>query len=175
MGYDLPAAIGACFAHNRKQIICIAGDGSIQMNIQELQTIVHHNLPIKIFLLNNNGYTSIRLTQDAYFPGGYVAADPSSGVTFPDIQKICAAYGIQSNQVKNHDELLEKILQILAIPGPALCEIMMAPDQPLFPKLASEVRPDGTMVSKPLEDMYPFLDREEFLENMLIEPWNNNK
>jgi acetolactate synthase-1/2/3 large subunit len=175
MGYDLPAAIGACFAHNRKQIICIAGDGSIQMNIQELQTIVHHNLPIKIFLLNNNGYTSIRLTQDAYFPGGYVAADPSSGVTFPDIQKICAAYGIQSNQVKNHDDLLEKILQILAIPGPALCEIMMAPDQPLFPKLASEVRPDGTMVSKPLEDMYPFLDREEFLENMIIEPWDNNK
>lgn len=175
MGYDLPAAIGACFANDRKQVICIAGDGSIQMNLQELQTIVHHKLPIKIFLLNNNGYTSIRLTQDAYFPGGYVAADPSSGVTFPDIQKICAAYGIQSNQAANHEELLEKIRQTLAVPGPALCEIMMAPDQLLYPKLASEVKPDGTMISKPLEDMYPFLDRAEFLENMLIEPWDSSK
>ncbi len=175
MGYDLPAAIGACFANDRKQVICIAGDGSIQMNLQELQTIVHHKLPIKIFLLNNNGYTSIRLTQDAYFPGGYVAADPSSGVTFPNIQKICAAYGIQSNQAANHEELLEKIRQTLAVPGPALCEIMMAPDQLLYPKLASEVKPDGTMISKPLEDMYPFLDRAEFLENMLIEPWDSSK
>lgn len=175
MGYDLPAAIGACFANDRKQVICIAGDGSIQMNLQELQTIVHHKLPIKIFLLNNNGYTSIRLTQDAYFPGGYVAADPSSGVTFPDIQKICAAYGIQSNQAANHEELLEKIRQTLAVPGPALCEIMMAPDQLLYPKLASEVKPDGTMISKPLEDMYPFLDRAEFLENMLIDPWDSSK
>ena len=175
MGYDLPAAIGACFANDHKQVICIAGDGSIQMNLQELQTIVHHKLPIKIFLLNNNGYTSIRLTQDAYFPGGYVAADPSSGVTFPDIQKICAAYGIQSNQAANHEELLEKIRQTLAVPGPALCEVMMAPNQPLYPKLASEVKPDGTMVSKPLEDMYPFLDRAEFMENMLIEPWDSRK
>lgn len=175
MGYDLPAAIGACFANDRKRVICIAGDGSIQMNLQELQTIVHHKLPIKIFLLNNNGYTSIRLTQDAYFPGDYIAADPSSGVSFPDIQKICAAYGIPSNQVANHEGLLERIHQTLVTPGPALCEIMMSPDQPLYPKLASEVKPDGTMVSKPLEDMFPFLDRAEFLENMLIDPWDSSK
>jgi acetolactate synthase I/II/III large subunit len=175
MGYDLPAAIGACFANDRKRVVCIAGDGSIQMNLQELQTIVHHRLPIKIFLLNNNGYTSIRLTQDAYFPGDYIAADPSSGVSFPDIQKICAAYGIPSNRAANHDELLESIRQALAEPGPALCEIMMSPDQPLYPKLASEVKPDGTMVSKPLEDMFPFLERAEFLENMLIEPWDSSK
>lgn len=175
MGYDLPAAIGACFANDRKRVICIAGDGSIQMNLQELQTIVHHKLPIKIFLLNNNGYTSIRLTQDAYFPGGYIAADPSSGVTFPDIQKICTAYGIPSNRAANHEELLQRIHQTLAEPGPALCEIMMSPDQQLYPKLASEVKPDGTMVSKPLEDMFPFLDRAEFMENMLIEPWDSSK
>jgi len=173
MGYDLPAAIGACFANDRKRVICIAGDGSIQMNLQELQTIVHHKLPIKIFLLNNNGYTSIRLTQDAYFPGGYVAADPSSGVSFPDIQKICAAYGIPSNKALNHEELQEKIRQTLTVAGPALCEIIMAPDQPLYPKLASEVKPDGTMVSKPLEDMFPFLDRAEFMENMVVRPWEN--
>ena len=175
MGYDLPAAIGACLANDRKRVICIAGDGSIQMNLQELQTIAHHKLPIKIFLLNNNGYTSIRLTQDAYFPGGYIAADPSSGVSFPDMQKLCAAYDIPSNRAANHDELLEKIRQTLAVPGPALCEIMMASDQPLYPKLASEIKPDGTMVSKPLEDMYPFLDRTEFMENMLIEPWDGSK
>ena len=175
MGYDLPAAIGACFANERKRVICIAGDGSIQINLQELQTIVHHKLPIKIFMLNNNGYTSIRLTQDAYFPGEYIAADPTSGVTFPDIQKICAAYGIPSNKAANHQELQEKIRETLAVSGPALCEIMMSPDQPLYPKLASEVRSDGTMVSKPLEDMFPFLDRAEFLENMAIEPWDSNK
>lgn len=175
MGYDLPAAIGACFANDRKRVICIAGDGSIQMNLQELQTIVHHNLPIKIFLLNNNGYTSIRLTQDAYFPGDYIAADPSSGVSFPDIQKICTAYGIPSNRAVNHGQLLEKIRENLAASGPALCEIMMSPDQLLYPKLASEIKPDGTMVSKPLEDMFPFLDRAEFLENMLIEPWDSNQ
>lgn len=175
MGYDLPAAIGACFANDRKRVICIAGDGSIQMNLQELQTIVHHKLPIKIFLLNNNGYTSIRLTQDAYFPGKYVAADPTSGVTFPDIQKICSAYGIPSNRAENHEELPERVRGTLAEPGPAMCEIMMAPDQPLHPKLASEVKPDGTMVSKPLEDMFPFLDRKEFMDNMLVEPWKGSK
>lgn len=173
MGYDLPAAIGACFANDRRPVVCIAGDGSIQMNLQELQTIIHHKLPIKIFLLNNNGYTSIRLTQDAYFPGEYIAADPSSGVTFPDIHKICAAYGIPSEKAQNHSELPEKIRHTLAIAGPALCEIMMAPNQPLLPKLASEVKPDGTMVSKPLEDMFPFLDRSEFMENMVIKPWNH--
>ena len=175
MGYDLPAAIGACFANGKKRILCIAGDGSIQMNLQELQTIVHHNLPIKIFLLNNNGYTSIRLSQDAYFPGEYVAADPTSGVSFPDIQKIALAYGIPSQKVRTHAELEEKIIATLSTPGPAICELMMSPTQPLLPKLASEIRPDGTMVSKPLEDMFPFLDREEFMQNMLIEPWDSSK
>ncbi|NOS89496.1 MAG: thiamine pyrophosphate-binding protein, partial [Methylococcaceae bacterium] len=112
------------------------------------------------------------LTQDAYLPGGYVAADPSSGVSFPDIQKICAAYGIPSCRATNHTELLAKIHDTLATPGPALCELIMSPDQPLLPKLASEIKPDGTMVSKPLEDMYPFLERGEFMDNMLITPWD---
>ena len=175
MGYDLPAAIGACFANGKKRVICIAGDGSIQMNLQELQTIVHHNLPIKIFLLNNNGYTSMRLTQDAYFPGKYVAADPTSGVSLPDMQKIALAYGIPAQKVETHADMEQKIIATLNIPGPALCEIMMSSTQPLYPKLASEIKPDGTMVSKPLEDMFPFLDRTEFMENMLIEPWDSSK
>lgn len=171
MGYDLPAAIGACFASGHR-VLCIAGDGSIQMNIQELQTIVHHNLPIKIFVLNNNGYLAIRGTQDAYFPGKYVAADPSSGVSVPDMQKIAAAYGIPSNRAENHTGVAAAIDRALGTEGPFLCEIMMAPNQTLYPKLASEVKPDGTLVSKPLEDMFPFLPRDEFMDNMIIEPWD---
>lgn len=175
MGYDLPAAIGACFAANRARILCIAGDGSIQLNIQELRTIVHHLLPIKIFLWNNQGYGSIRMTQDAYFPGGYVAADPSSGVSFPDMVKLAEAYGLPARRVHDHSTLREGIQATLDTQGPAFCEILMSPTQPMLPKLASELRPDGSMVSKPLEDMFPFLDRKEFMENMLIEPWETSK
>lgn len=171
MGYDLPAAIGACFAGGRR-VLCIAGDGSIQMNLQELQTIVHHQLPIKIFILNNNGYLAIRGTQDAYFPGRYVAADPSSGVSLPDMQKIAAAYGIPHVKVAHHNDLDAALEETLAADGPYVCELLMAPDQTLYPKLASEVRPDGTLVSKPLEDMFPFLPRDEFLDNMIIKPWD---
>lgn len=171
MGYDLPAAIGACFAGGRR-VLCIAGDGSIQMNLQELQTIVHHQLPIKIFILNNNGYLAIRGTQDAYFPGRYVAADPSSGVSLPDMQKIAAAYGIPHVKVAHHNDLDAALEETLAADGPYVCELLMAPDQTLYPKLASEVKPDGTLVSKPLEDMFPFLPRDEFLDNMIIKPWD---
>ena len=172
MGYDLPAAIGACFANGKKRVICIAGDGSIHLNIQELQTIMHHRLPIKIFVLNNDGYLAIRTTQDAYFGGHYVASDPSSGVTLPDYVKIAEAYGLSTDRIATHDRMETTIQSVLAHPGPVLCEVKMSPVQTLYPKLASEIRPDGTMVSKPLEDMYPFLDRQEFMENMLIKPWD---
>lgn len=171
MGYDLPAAIGACFGSGQR-VLCIAGDGSIQMNLQELQTIVHHQLPVKIFVLNNNGYLAIRGTQDAYFPGQYVAADPSSGVSLPDMQKIAAAYGIPHIRAENHQQLDSALEAALASEDPFLCELMMAPNQALHPKLASEVKPDGTLVSKPLEDMFPFLPREEFIDNMIIKPWD---
>lgn len=171
MGYDLPAAIGASFGGGQR-VLCIAGDGSIQMNLQELQTIVHHRLSIKIFILNNNGYSAIRGTQDAYFPGKYVAADSTSGVTLPDMQKIAAAYGIPHAKAENHQQLDSAIKEALASEGPFLCELMMAPNQTLYPKLASEVKPDGSLVSKPLEDMFPFLPRDEFLDNMIIEPWD---
>ena len=172
MGYDLPAAIGACFANGKKRVICIAGDGSVHLNIQELQTVVHHRLPIKIFVLHNNGYLSIRSTQDAYFPGKYVGADSSSGVSLPDFVKLAEAYGLATERIPNHEGMDKKIQRVLDHPGPILCEIRMSPRQTLYPKVASEVRPDGTMVSKPLEDMFPFLDRKEFLENMLIKPWD---
>jgi acetolactate synthase I/II/III large subunit len=172
MGYDLPAAVGACFANGKKQVVSITGDGSIHLNIQELQTIMHHRLPIKIFVLNNNGYLAIRTTQDAYFGGHYVASDPSSGVTLPDFVKIADAYGLATARIANHMGMEKTIQMVLDHPGPILCEINMCPSQTLYPKLASEIRPDGTMVSKPLEDMFPFLDRKEFMENMIIKPWD---
>jgi acetolactate synthase I/II/III large subunit len=172
MGYDLPAAVGACFANGKKQVVCITGDGSIHLNIQELQTIMHHRLPIKIFVLNNNGYLAIRTTQDAYFGGHYVASDPSSGVTLPDFVKIAEAYGLATARIANHMGMEKTVQMVLDHPGPILCEVNMCPTQTLYPKLASEIRPDGTMVSKPLEDMFPFLDRKEFMENMVIKPWD---
>lgn len=170
MGYDLPAAIGACIANNKKQVVCITGDGSIQMNIQELETIVYQKLPIKIFLINNNGYLAIRNTQDGFFKSHYVGTDESSGVGFPNMQKIANAYGIPSMRIINQRNLKEKIKDVLEKDGPFLCEIMMDPKQPLMPKVSSFIRSDGKLISKPMEDMYPFLDRDEFYENMIIDP-----
>jgi acetolactate synthase-1/2/3 large subunit len=172
MGFCLPSAVGACFASGKKNVICITGDGSIQLNIQELQTIVHHQLPVKIFVYDNDGYTSIRLTQDAYFEGRYMGADPSSGVSFPDMRKIAHAYGLSTAIIHDHEGLEEKVRSVLETDGPVLCVVRVSPKQAHLPKLASEVLPTGGMVSKPLEDMFPFLDRKEFMENMIVKPWD---
>lgn len=168
MGYDLPAAIGACYANNKKNIICVTGDGSIQMNIQELQTIIYNNLPIKIFVLNNGGYISIRNTQNNFFNGHKVGSDSDSGVGLPDIIKISKAYGFNSFRIKNQINLGLKLKKILALNGPVVCEVLLSPNEKMEPKLSSEVKPDGKIVSKPLEDMFPFIDREEFKRNMII-------
>ncbi len=173
MGYDIPAAIGACFGRNKEPIVLLTGDGSIQMNIQELATVTFHKLPIKIFVLNDDGYLSIRTTQDTYFKGRHIASDPKDGVTCPDLCGIAAAYGLQTAKLENEDNLSARIEEILNTPGPVLCEVSMDPKQTLYPKLSSEVKPDGTMVSKPLEDMYPFLPREEFRKCMIINPLDN--
>jgi len=170
MGFGLPGAIGACFANGRKKTICISGDGALQMNIQELQTLVHYDLPILLFVLNNKGYLTIKLMQQNHF-GRYIGSDPKSGYSCPDIIKVATAYGIKAERVGNHDELHSRIEQILAEPGPFICEIMMPEDQLLIPRVSSLKTPDGTIISKPLEDMYPFLDRKEFLENMVIDPF----
>jgi acetolactate synthase I/II/III large subunit len=172
MGYGLPAAIGACFANGGKRIICLEGDGSLQMNIQELQTLVHHNLPVKMFVFNNNGYLSIKITQNNYFQGFYVASGPESGVSCPDLSKIANAYGIPFVRMTKHTGLAEKIAEMLAYSGPAIGEIMMDPNQPLVPKLSSAKLPDGTIVSKPLEDMTPLLPRDEFRKNMIVKTVN---
>lgn len=169
MGYDLPAAIGACFASGGK-VVCLAGDGSLQMNLQELQTVAHHRLPIKLFVLDNAGYVSIRQTQDIFFHGHYVGSSLETGLSFPDVGKIATAYGLPSATIASADGLHDAIRTVLEPQGPCLCHVVLPTDYTFSPKLSSETKPDGRIVSKPLEDMFPFLDRAEFRENMIIPP-----
>lgn len=168
MGYDLPAAIGACVANNRKNTVCFAGDGSIMMNLQELQTIKHHNLPIKIFLLNNDGYISIKQTQNNFFEGRNTGAGTNSGVTTPDFVKVGNAFGIESFRITNPQDVDISIEKMLNSENPMICEVMVNPDYIFTPKLSSRKLEDGTMISPSLEDMYPFLDRDEFNKNLII-------
>ncbi|WP_294921051.1 thiamine pyrophosphate-binding protein [Sulfuricurvum sp.] len=168
MGYDVPAAIGACYANDQHEVICVTGDGSLQMNIQEFQTIIHNQLPIKLFVLNNDGYISIRNTQGGFFKGHYVGSTHESGVSCPDTIKIAQAYGFTTYRIENQTNLAEDISKVLAMKGPVVCEVMLSPTEKMEPKLSSEAKPDGRMVSKPLEDMFPFLDRETFKANMIV-------
>jgi acetolactate synthase-1/2/3 large subunit len=167
MGHDLPAAIGAAVARDGKRVICLAGDGSVQFNIQELQTIKHHRLPVKIFVLNNNGYLSIRTTQSTFFHK-MVGESPDSGVSFPDYVRVAAAYGIPACRIDTSSDL-GSIQGLLDAPGPMLCEVMIDPAQEFEPRLKSRQLADGAMVSPALEDMYPFLDRAELAGNLLFE------
>jgi acetolactate synthase-1/2/3 large subunit len=166
MGYDLPAAVGAAVARGGRRVICVAGDGSMQLNIQELQTVVHYGLPIKILVLNNGGYLSMRATQGSFFRR-FAGESASSGVSFPDLCKVAEAYGLPNCRVDGED--FERILlQALDAPGPVLCDVILDPDQFFEPKLSSRQLSDGRMVSSPLEDMAPFLSREELQANMLV-------
>jgi len=169
MGYDLPAAIGACVGADKKPIICLAGDGSIMQNIQELATIVFNQYPIKIFILNNNGYHSIRQTQQNFFGEPLVGVGPESGLGFPDFEKLAAGFGLPFIRCQHHGELEASIAHIMQAPGPMICEVMIDLAQQFAPKLSSRRLEDGRMVTSPLEDMAPFLSREELAENMLIE------
>lgn len=167
MGYDLPAAIGACFANNKKNTVCLAGDGSIMMNLQELQTMIHYNLPIKLFILNNNGYISIQQTQKNFFEGRMTACTTESGVSIPDFIKLGNAFGIKSVKIASKENLDEQIEEVLQTEGPILCEVMLSPGYIFSPKLSARKLDDGTMISPSLEDMFPFLDRDEFNKNKI--------
>lgn len=173
MGLALPASIGACLANDRQQTICVEADGGFQMNIQELETIIRLKLPIKIFVLNNQGYASIRTSQNRYF-GRLTGADATSGLTFPDTIKVAAAYGFATKCISSQTDLREQIQQVLQSDGPMVCEVMVVPDEVRAPCLSSRSLPNGKMVSTPLEDLWPFLDREEFLSNMIIPPLEKN-
>ena len=169
MGYDLPAAIGACVCDHSQDIINVTGDGSIQMNLQELQTIVQNKLPIKIFMINNGGYHSIRQSQMNFFGEPLVGVGQDShDLSFPDMSKLIPAYGIPYVRIEKNADLGAKIEETLAIPGYAFCEIMVDPDQKFEPKSATKKLPDGSLVSAPLEDLAPFLPREELEKIMFI-------
>lgn len=169
MGFGLPASIGACLGSGQQRTICVEGDGSFHMNAQELETIRRLQLPIKVFVINNNGYASIRASQENYFQHA-VAADPSSGLTLPDVKGLAAAYGIQTLTISNQEDLRGQLRAVLNTPGPVVCEILAPLEEEREPRLSTMQRPDGSMVSKPLEDLWPYLDREEFKANMIIEP-----
>lgn len=168
MGYSLPAAIGVSTAIGDKRVLAVTGDGSLQQNIQELQTLVHYNLPVKLFVLNNDGYLSIRASQKNYFKERYIGEGPRSGVTMPDTLKICDAYGIPSARVSDLKDLNEAIKVALDTPGPYVLDIITPPEQLIIPTVSSKVNADGSMSSRPLEDMAPFLDRDEYRANLLI-------
>jgi len=167
MGYDLPAAIGAAVARGGGRVLCLAGDGSLMLNIQELQTVVHHKLPVKIFVLNNGGYLSIRSTQKNFF-GRVMGESAASGVSFPDFVKVAAAYGLNARRVSSAAEM-DTVREALALPGPAVIEVMLDPAQEFEPRSRSKILPDGKIVSPPLEDMYPFLSPEELATNKIGE------
>lgn len=187
MGYDLPAAIGACVAEYgdralrggkgeiKEDIILVTGDGSIQMNLQELQTIIHHQMPIKIFVINNNGYHSIRQTQKNFFKEPLVGIGYDSGdLSFPSMEKLAYAYGYPYFSIDGNERLEEVLEKVLEEKGPLLCEVFVSTEQNFEPKSATKKLSDGTLVSAPLEDLAPFLPEEELREQMIISMVDEN-
>ncbi|GHT42011.1 hypothetical protein AGMMS49965_12750 [Bacteroidia bacterium] len=164
MGYGFPAAIGCSIARKGKRVICMDGDGSFQMNLQELQTVVYNHLNIKIIYLNNSGYHSIRQTQTNIFQPPLVGVSDGNGLSFPSAVKIAVAYDIPYMKVSSVDDI-SKLHQFIEEDGPAFCEIIIDPNQNFEPKLSSKVLPDGRIISPPIDDMFPFLDREEYEAN----------
>ena len=168
MGFALPAAIGAAVASGLRTI-CVDGDGGFQMNIQELATVERLRLPIKFFVANNDGYASIRASQSGYFKQ-LTGADRTSGMTLPDLGAVTRAYGLPFVRIADKAGLNRQIRAVLEMDGPVVCEVVVAPNEERIPRAASYIKPDGSMCSKPLEDLFPFLDRDEFKQNMLIPP-----
>jgi acetolactate synthase-1/2/3 large subunit len=169
MGFAVPAAIGACVAAGRRRTVCVDGDGGFQFNVQELETIRRDDLPIKIFVLNNAGYASIRTSQTRYFQR-LVGSDPQSGMTLPDTLAVATAYGLPVMRITGDDDVAARVREALDCPGPVVVDVMVSPEETRQPSVVSVARPDGSMVSKPLEDLWPFLDRDEFRRNMIVAP-----
>jgi len=170
MGYAIPMAIAVAIANPGRKVIAVDGDGGFQFNIQELETIHRLQLPIKFFVLNNDGYSSIRASQKAYFGSANIGADKSTGLTIPDLSKVGASYGLETYVIRDQTKLREEVRKVLAMKGPVVCDVNVLPDEVRAPRLQSYQKPDGSFVSKPLEDLFPFLAREEFLANMIVKP-----
>ena len=168
MGWGLPAAVGACFARGKKRTVCIAGEGGLLMTIQEMATVMHHRLPVKLFVLYNGGYLTIKQTQELGFEGRLMGSDEESGISFPDLMKIAEAHRFKAVRLTSHQNLKTQIEDIMNHEGPVLCQIMMDPNQLQAPKAINRRNADGTMKQTPLEDSYPFLDPKEVEENLSI-------
>jgi acetolactate synthase-1/2/3 large subunit len=168
MGYGLPAALGASFARGRGEVLCLNCDGGMMMNLQELQTIVHHRLPIKLIIFNNDGYLMIKHTQTNLFSGRQVGVDQRSGVSCPDFSAVGAAFGIPSYRIRSWDDFDVVMPTVQEELGPVICEVFMHPRQLFVPKLSLALKADGSIVSPPLEDLSPLLSRDEMRENMII-------
>ncbi len=169
MGFGLPGAIGACFANGRRQTICIAGDGGLMFNLQELATVLQYKLPIALFVLANNGYLAMKITQRNHF-GRLVGADPSTGVSCPDFVKVAQAFGMPAFDIRNVEELGPGLDRALATDGPVLVQVHMPEFQALVPRVQTMKTPEGKLLPTPIEDMFPFLDRDEFAQQMVVEP-----
>lgn len=167
MGFGLCAAIGAYYVADGRNVICLEGDGSIMMNLQELQTIVHNNIPIKLFVINNNGYSSIRQTQRNFFNNRMTASGVDSGVSVPDFVKVANAFGLKTKLIDSFCDIENEILDVLSSDGPILCEVKTKTEYDFIPKLSSKKLPDGRIVSPSIEDMYPFLERKEYFSCMI--------
>lgn len=170
MGFGMPASIGVCLASGRRRTICIEGDGGFQLNIQELATIEHLKLPIKFFILNNDGYASIRASQTNFFGQPNIGCGESTGLRLPDFRKVARAYGLKTTAIEDQTDLRQQVRKVLRMSGQVVCDVKVIPDEVRAPRVTSVQRPDGSFVSKPLEDLWPFLDREEFKQNMIVPP-----
>ncbi len=168
MGFGIPAAIGGCIASGKRRTVCIDGDGGFAMNIQELETVRRLHLPIKFFVLNNGGYASIQSTQKNYFGGHYVGSTRSSGLTLPDVTAVSNAFGIPSAGISDHRGIREKVREILRMEGPVVCDVRVSPEQATAPRVTSRQLGDGSMETMPMEDLWPFLDREEIRKNLVL-------
>ena len=170
MGYAIPTAIAVALANSGRRVIAVDGDGGFMFNIQELETIRRLQLPIKFFVLNNGGYSSIRASQSAYFGRPTIGADSSTGLTIPDLSKVAASYGLTSFVIADQTNLAEDVRKVLELEGPVVCDVNVLQDEVRGPRVQSVQKSDGSFISKPLEDLFPFLPREEFLENMIVKP-----
>ncbi len=169
MGYSLPATIGASVVTDNNTVIAITGEGSFMLNIQELEVLRYHNLNAKIFVINNQGYYLIRQTQKRYFNENFIGESSSSGISFPNFEKVVNAFDIKYYKLENINQCKRQLNDILLEKGPAIIEVIVDKDMEIMPNNISEIKPDGKMVSKPLEDMYPFLDREVFKNEMIVD------
>jgi len=167
MGFTLPGTIGVSAARNKERVIGITGDGSLQMNLQELQTLIYNKIPVKLFVWNNDGYLSIRATQMKFFEGRFFGTDSESGVSFPSIEKLALCYGLPYVRIEKSRQLSEKISQVLSTDGPVLCEVICQKNQVIVPCVTSKLMPDGKLVSMPIDNMFPFLPDEEHALNTL--------